>query len=195
MKIGPDMDDEGVGPAIREDARRTADTITAMVGMLAQADDLGGEPIRELMGQVYCLIGSGTTPATVTPMVQTPSALCIGSATDVDSQQMVIMFPVGWSSMAESDPWMAMGALVYCGSQCVDWFNERLVGQMEEAGRRAQAYEATYLHALGSRLKPNAYQREVMSKFPGGISDVSELLYECREVPAPLPRGSSREPM
>jgi len=95
-----ELGDDEASRKIRQDALATADTITKLVKLLALTEGLGGEPVQTLMKGVYCLIGSRTTPATVSQMVQTPSAVCMGNRTDPTSLQMLLVFPVGWSRLA-----------------------------------------------------------------------------------------------
>jgi hypothetical protein len=93
--------------------------------------------------------------------------------------QGLVLIPKGWPTMVEDDPFMQLGAILFVGAQVVDFYNDRLVGD-SGAQRRWQAYEAELLRTLKQTLprwEPNAYQQEILDRYPDGIDSPGVDLY------------------
>lgn len=84
------------------------------------------------------------------------------------SEQAVILLPENWAKRASQAPVMALGSVIFTGSQAVDHFNGRLrVEALDRVVERAQSYEASMLLGYPTETL-NEYQRAVLEKNPGG---------------------------
>jgi hypothetical protein len=96
--------------------------------------------------------------------------------------------PDDYIKLFDEDPMHQIGALVFTGSQAVDFWNDRIFPQGEVIAR-AHAYEAEYLHTLVRDLadnwKPNDYQKKLMTHYPQGLDTPGVSLYEHKPVPRP----------
>lgn len=102
---------------------------------------------------------------------------------------MLMLIPPDWDETSLQDPTMAMGAVVFCGSYAVDFYNDQLEGHPEEARERARAYEAELLHTLqqcAPAWVPNSYQAEVLATFPEGLRTPGLKFYPHRVTPSSL---------
>lgn len=107
-------------------------------------------------------------------------------------QQGFVLIPQAWPEMVVADPFMQLGAILFVGTQVVDFYNDRLIGD-PGAEPRWLAYEAEFLRTLGTWLpewSPNAYQREALAKYPDGINTAGVELYAYKPY-APPPRGAA----
>lgn len=105
----------------------------------------------------------------------------------VMNHQAMILLPLDWEQMIKDEPLMQLGALIFSGSQAVDYYNGLFApGVITHASRdvilkRAKNYEAEYLRTL-SLAKMNSYQEKVLKECP--VFDTS-LLYELKPVEPP----------
>lgn len=188
-KGGPNVEDLPDSDPMKATGRAAGDLVTAMVGHLAT--EFPNPVVNALMKRVWHLIGSKTTPTVLAP-VATASVAAIRVA---DGVKFVILIPFEWPMLVDSDPTMAFGALVFCGSQALDHYNDRLVGQQDEAVARARTHEAEFLstlRAMAGGWTPNEYQRKVLDTYPQGTRtpSVAGLLYQSKPVPnSPAPWG------
>jgi hypothetical protein len=97
------------------------------------------------------------------------------------SQEAFVLIPEDWIVAVETEPIMQLGAIVFIGSQVVDWYNKRLPLESAEMIRqRAHAYEAEYLRWFVDESALNGYQKAVLSEFPGGFD--ASLGYQAKAV-------------
>ena len=94
--------------------------------------------------------------------------------------QGVVLLPKDWPKMVADDPFMQLGAILFVGAQVVDFYNDRLLGDLT-ARPRWEAYEAELLRTLVRILPmswtPNTYQREVLRRYPDGLDTAGVELY------------------
>lgn len=158
----------------RDPVLRLGDTVTLGVGHLRSV--FPNPRINALMRLVWDIIGHRVVPVAMGPNV--PS-LTVG----VVNTQAVIFTPHNWLDMVAADPFYQLGALVFVGSQAMDFFTGRVKVQSDVHAlqQRALAHEAEYLLTatrLGAPL--NTYQRQVLEEFPQGLDTptVRALVYE-----------------
>jgi hypothetical protein len=83
-----------------------------------------------------------------------------------------------------------LGALVFVGSQAVDYYNGKIWSEFEKAKNRARAYEAEYLMTLKEAvpdLTLNEWQQDVLGAFPEGIRSaaIKPMLYKRKAFVPP----------
>jgi hypothetical protein len=155
-------------------------TITTFVGHLAR--EFPNPHVNTLMVHVWNLFGSRTVPVAMYE-VPTMSFVVVGSMED---PQPILLVPQSWLLRGVLEPTMAVAALVFCGSQAVDFYNGLLLTDRETCMSRAAAYEAEFLLTTQKNwpeTKFNGYQRSVLEKFPTGLPD--HLRYEMKPTPTP----------
>lgn len=168
--------------AFRRQGEIIGQCVTSIVGYLSNY--YPNPRVRRLMGWVWNLIGSRTTPTAMSGVVNTPTVIVIGGMS-VDEQRAAILLPPGWPARIIEDPVMAMGAMVFCGSQVVDFYNDKAAEGSEQMHERARAYEAEFLRSytkIDPSWQPNAYQQRVLA-----LPDDPSMFYESREVPTSTP--------
>ena len=87
--------------------------------------------------------------------------------------QGLIIPPLNWAKMMGQDPIMQLGALVFVGSQAIDYANDHYINDISNVRPRAVAYEAEYLNtvrSLSSSWEPCGYQSKVLQEFPEGVA-------------------------
>lgn len=171
------------GDPLKDPAMRIGDLVTSGVEYLWKM--FPNHRINRLMSVVWHLIGNRVTPVAIGPDV--PSV----SFTVVQQQEVlkaIIFMPRQWTSMVELSPSNELGALVYVGSQAVDFYTGRIQNgeTSERMTARARAYEAEFL-----RLVPagelSTYQRTVLAEFPDGLDSpaAAGLLYDPKPDTTP----------
>jgi len=187
---GAHVDDPDLDMATRKVAQDTGELITAAISYLATV--FANERINQHMTRVWHLVGSNTTPAALHQTVRTVSFLVVGRT--ADTARGVLLVPPAWSEMCVQDPILQIGALVFCGSQAIDFYNNKIrdeaTGRLAE--RRALAYEAEFLLTVKTTQpgwKPTEYQKKVMAEFPQGLDSpgVRDMLYKSIPVPVTGP--------
>lgn len=141
--------------------------------------------IRYLMSIVWDLIGNNITPFALGPDVPTLSLAIVGRKSDPSFRQPAIFAPINWLDMIEKDHVYQMGALVFIGSQAVDYYNNRLLNDPAVARQRAYIYEAEYSHTVKNLTpdwQPNANQNRMMKEYPAGLKTpaIEGLIYKSR---------------
>lgn len=103
-----------------------------------------------------------------------------------------VLCPPLWNEMLEQDYIYQLGGVVFCASQCCDFYNEKFQHQQnnpiglqdQDVQRRAWAYEAEYLNVVKEHLPEhqfNDYQKKVMEEFPNGLLSLPEnLVYQSK---------------
>lgn len=126
--------------------------------------------IRRLASVVYEAVGQKITPVCWGLAVRSLSFLVVGPRS---APQAMIHAPQKWADMVRKDPIMQLGALVFVGSQAVDYANDRFLTDQTNVKLRASAYEAEFLNTVRS-LTPNwepcDYQTSVLQEFPDGLA-------------------------
>lgn len=179
------------GDPLKAEAQALGNRITQLVGFLAIA--FPNETINRLMGQVWHLFGSKTVATLLYPDVKTPSFAAVSNGKTV---MPLVLFPPDWVGKVRTNPRNAMGALVFCGSQAVDAYNGKVVGQSEATRERARANEAEYLLTLRTfdpTWVPDTYQAAVLAEYPEGVKTPSivGLWYEPKAPPDSPPPAFS----
>lgn len=142
--------------------------------------------IRAIARIVWDLVGHKRVLVALGPDVPT---LSFTATRHGDVIQGFVVIPKHWPQMTKDDPFMQLGAILFVGSQVVDFYNDRLFDD-PAAQARWQAHEAELLLTLARTLpswKPNDYQRQILEKFPSGLDTPGVVLYPVR--PFDPPRG------
>lgn len=98
-----------------------------------------------------------------------------------------VCLPLDWVTLFQMDPVYQLGGVLYTGSQMVDFYNHRLIGNKEQCDLRSQAYEAELILQI-SRMVPEyslqPYQEDVLAMFPQGLQTklAKTLLYDSAPV-------------
>jgi|SRR6478609_3528744 len=138
--------------------------------------------INRLMSVVWDVVGQKVAP--VCYGIQVPVLSFILGGVKMAPQAMIAT-PANWVEMVNQDPLTQLGALVYVGSQAVDYANERFLEERPNVLLRAKAYEAEYLEtvkSLSPSWKPACTQASTLSEFPKGIltPKAHKVLYSLR---------------
>ena len=177
---------EDLTPGSSEYAKAEAkgDAFTQGVDMLRSKFPHKG--INELMSMVWDLVGGKIVPLVGGMPVATLVFAVVGKLNDLQAR---IFVPDDYVEMVQKDGVHQLGALVFVGSQVVDFWNDKIVPQTIMI-KRAFAYEAEFLHAFDRMSrdvnlgwKPNEYQKKVMHDYPHGIGSQGVFLYEYKPVP------------
>ncbi len=126
--------------------------------------------INRLASVIYETVGQKITPVAWGPAVKSLTFVMVGPRS---APQGLIIPPLNWVEMVGQDPIMQMGALVFVGSQAIDYANDRFSNDQKNVLPRASAYEAEYLNtvrSLSSSWEPCAYQTAVLQEFPEGLA-------------------------
>ncbi len=126
--------------------------------------------IRRLASVIWETVGQKVTPVAWGIDVKVLSFVMMGPRS---APQGLIIPPLGWAKMMGQDPIMQLGALVFAGSQAVDYANDRFLNDQKNVRPRAVAYEAEYLNtvrSLSAFWEPCDYQSAVLREFPEGIA-------------------------
>jgi hypothetical protein len=154
--------------------------------------------VRDLAAMIWDIVGHRIVGTAIGPEVPSltlaafgaKSAYQLAAAGSKLAPQAIIFTPHRWLNMiAENAPYQ-LGALVFVGSQAVDYYNGRVLIDPEALKTRARAYEAEYLISLTAdapEYKLNAYQREILEDFPYGLgtASVKPLLYKHKAFVPP----------
>lgn len=112
-------------------------------------------------------------------MTSVPTAHFLAARKD-NVDQGVVLLPLDWVAMVAKEPVMQFGAVIFTGSQAVDYYNGRITTDgSERIGERASAYESEMLKDVRRQLL-NKYQRAVLQRFPIGFE--ARLGYPYRDV-------------
>ncbi len=152
------------------------------------------QAIQDLAMMVWDIVGNRVVLTALGPAVPSLSLAAI-KMRDTGETKGIIFVPHNWPTMVREDPVYQLGALVFVGSQAVDYYNERLTTpkEAEAAKKRARAHEAEYLLAIrgiSPEIPFNEWQRSVLYEYPQGLKTPSivPLLYKSK--PFVKPSGS-----
>jgi hypothetical protein len=126
--------------------------------------------IRRLASVFWETVGQKITPVAWGLGVKALSFVVVGPRS---GPQGLIIPPLNWVEMVGKDPIMQMGALVFVGSQAIDYANDHFLNDQANVRSRAVAYEAEYLNtvrSLSASWEPCAYQSSVLREFPEGLA-------------------------
>ena len=159
---GVAIDANALPPSESQCAQKIEQAFTGGVGFLKA---IPNEKINHLANMIwsvfhhkYVSLCLGTQVATVTFAMLQRSPL---------EKNALVMIPNNWLSMIKEDPIMQLGAVLCCGSQSVDYYNDRFVIDTSNTiKQRANAYEAEFLKTI--ILTANQYQKAIIEKYPNG---------------------------
>lgn len=154
--------------------------------------------IRDLAVMIWDIVGHRIVATALGPEVPSltlaafgnKSAYQLAAAGSKLAPQAIIFTPHKWLDMIAENAAYQLGALVFVGSQAVDFHNGRVLIDPEALKTRARAYEAEYLISLRESApdyKMNDYQREVLEDYPYGLgtASVRPLLYKFKAFVPP----------
>lgn len=167
------------------------ETLTEKVTRLIHylATSFPDKEVNDLMLHAWALFNTRTCDV-CSFAVATPTAALV-KARDSGKFRMMMLIPEQW----DDTPVKELGAMVFCGSQVVDYYNDRLNGstplQIVETKARARMYEAQFLRTVfeqDASIVPDDYQREIMEEHPNLRSG---LVYPRKRLPlgAALPKS------
>jgi hypothetical protein len=164
------------------EARELSDVFSAGVDFLAKL--FPNPVINRLMRSVWDTVGQKVVPVCFGMRVTGLSFIRESFAS-----QPFIATPVNWVRMVRLDPITQVGALVFVGSQAVDYAHDRIQEPSDRvpAVSRARAYESEYLmtvQRLTPAWEPNRYQEALLKEFPEGIATpkARSILYSIRPL-------------
>ena len=164
----------------RSNAKAKGDAFTDGVDMLRGV--FPNKRINKLMGMVWDLVGGKIVPLVGGMPVATLVFAVVGK---LDDMQARIFVPDNYLKMIKEDGCHQLGALVFTGSQAVDFWNDKILPQ-DDLIKRASAYEAEFLMTFGREFpgwKTNVYQKKLLADFPQGLDTPGVSLYEHKPVP------------
>lgn len=169
-------------PKTDPDALGAQQIFTAGVDFLAKL--FPNPAINRLMKAAWEVIGQKVVPVCFGLRVQTLSFIMENA-----SSQPFIATPPSWARKMHLDPITQVGALVFVGSQAVDYTNDFLQcpTDREKVLLRAKAYEAEYLmtvRGLTPSWEPNSYQESLFKEFPEGVATpkARNVIYSIRPL-------------
>src|SRR5262249_18302332 len=111
---------------------------------------------------------SSTTAAPGSPFLSRASfGVSFGVAQRLGHQEALVFVPKDWPAMAAANPLLQLGAVVFVGSQAVDFATARIGRDSSTKIKdRAQAYEAEYLRSFGLEAELDAYQKDLLKRWP-----------------------------
>lgn len=182
---GQKAEDMPEGDPLRVRGERAAAYFTDGVGLLKTY--YPNESIRDLMAMTWDIVGHRIVSTAIGPAV--PS-LTLAVAGNPVAPHAMIFIPHNWVAMIDENPTYQLGALVFVGSQAVDFYNSRILRESEAAKKRARAYEAEYLITLrdaGPSRPLNEWQEGLLRDFPVGLrtESVVPLLYRHKPFTPP----------
>lgn len=137
-------------------------------------------PIIATLGQrIWDVVHYRAVHTAMTTAVNTPTFMSVRRK-ETGEPIGVILLPDDWVGLILKDHIMQLGAVVFAGSQAVDYFNGRLnIDSKGRVGDRAMSYEAELLKTFDPSTL-NAYQLDVLAKFPNGFDPKYDYVH--REV-------------
>lgn len=164
---------------------------TYLVDVLRNPATFPDEKINKLMTLTWRLVGNRVIPAAV--MGGIPNLHFYYENVNGATPFGMFACPVDWARQCIRDRVFSMGGLVWASSMARDAWNgrfllgypdlEKLRDEANNVQHRAKAYESQFLQVMAQheRFQMNEYQRQVVDAYPGGVGDVSRLLYEGKD--------------
>jgi hypothetical protein len=146
--------------------------------------NLPNPSIQRMCSVMWDAVEHKVTPVCFGPPVVTLSFIVTGHES---ARSAMIVTPGNWNEMLRKDPLTQLGALVFVGSQAVDYVNERFTSDPENVVTRACAYEAEYLLTV-KHLSPDwelsTYHTKVLANFPEGLASpkAKKVLYDAKPL-------------
>ncbi len=180
IKGGERVEKMPKGDPLRVKGEKLGNRFTEGVAMLK----LWPSPhVRALMSMVWDIVGNRVVPIVLGPEVDSLSFAAMGDPSMPDA---IIFIPHEWEKMIQEDPVCQLGALVFVGSQAVDYYNGRVTHEFEAVKKRARANEAEYLATIRESTpdhKMNEWQQRVLDEFPSGLGSERIQKYLYRHKP------------
>jgi len=104
-----------------------------------------------------------------------------------DVIQSGIMIPENWSNYLLQDPITQLGALIFTGSQAVDYVNDMFLTEQDRVRIRAEIYEAEFLSQIRNMSpdwEPGSYQAQILQDYPRGLASpgARDIIYQIRPL-------------
>ena len=167
---------EGIVPA-------TSLLIDHSVDLLRNPKAILHHDINKLMANLWRLVGNKVVPIAIASEIPFGYKglffMCEEKGFGLVRVLMAnILVPVNWIQQVKEDRWKQMGGLVFVASQANDLYHQKLAqGQSEACLKRAQAWEAEFLHYLShwanSGFVADDYQKQIMNAFPKGLDSLN----------------------
>lgn len=143
--------------------------------------------INERMAAVWDIVHYNIAPVVLGPDLPTIHFAALGTVAEPAKGKAMFILPFKWLDMVHEDLLMQLGALVFTGSQAVDFYNEIIRGEEDsrKSNQRGRAYEAEFLLTLqksGATL--NEYQKKTLEEYPEGLASptAADLQYTSKPV-------------
>lgn len=139
--------------------------------------------ISRLMGMVWEIVGRGLATVVLGPPVKSLSVAC-AQYLKTKIVKVCVFVPHDWEDQIAKDYVFQLGAIVFAGSQLVDFHNGRLAESADSSDAivRAQMHEAEYLITLQKSgwMPVSGYHLGLLAKYPEGIRTRGawKVLYE-----------------
>lgn len=184
IKGGERVEKMPEGDPLRAKGMRLGDRFTEGVAMLR---GFPNPDLRTLMAMVWDIVGNRVVPIALGPEVPSLTFGAMGSKEKPDG---IIFIPHNWEAMIEEDPVCQLGALVFVGSQAVDFYNGRIAIDPKALMDRARANEAEYLVTIRESApdhKMNDWQKKMLEEFPEGLRSegIKKHLYKFKPFVPP----------
>ena len=184
VKGGERVEKMPEGDPMRAKGMRLGDRFTEGVAMLK---NFPNPAVRTLMSMVWDIVGNRVVPIALGPKVPSLTFAAMGNAARPDG---IIFIPHEWESMIQEDAVCQLGALVFVGSQAVDFYNGRVGHEPEAMMKRARANEAEYLVTIkefSPDHKMNDWQKKMLAEFPEGLrsAGIQEHIYKHKAFVPP----------
>lgn len=171
----------------RELAEQTTNTFDSLVDFLRDKDRFPNPKINQLVTLLWRLVGNRHIPVTLDLGGRIPSLSFVVQGNLVEQAPFFIL-PQSFTGLVHANPAMQLGAVAFAASQARDYWTGKLIeekrlGREDDCLKRAYAFEAEVLLTLqklaqddGDTLKFNAYQTEVLNRFPLGLGSLDLTL-------------------
>lgn len=136
------------------------------------------EDVRQLMVRAWDAYNKRVVAVAIAPAPF--ASLAVMRQMGQDTITALVILPPDWAESMRADYLYTIGGIISVSSRAVDFAEGALLVNPEIAEQRALAYEAEYLRQLRKDhpdWKPNAYQEDVMAKFPEGTRTPSITQY------------------
>jgi len=176
-------------PMLQQMAKMTEESLTGILFVLKEMEDLP-EGTKRIACIAWDLISNLIVPVMIRPDAKSVSFIVY----EPDDSLSAISVPIYWGLMVDQNSVEQTGALLFCVSQAIDYYNKKIKApdkltkeEKKAAEMRARAHEAEFLLWLQTKgaLQPNEYQKKVIEEYPQGLKTESVLpvLYEYMPVP------------
>jgi hypothetical protein len=164
--------------------RAVSDFFTSAVqGIMALPDphlSILGKNIWDVFHYEYVRIAMGPKVPSLS-MAIVPAAMLnkLGFSDVSVGHHGVVIAPHDWLDQIKKDPLMQFGAVLFVGSQAVDYYNKRYTVDPQNIQTRAQAFESRFLRLLPEN-ELNEYQKSLVKQYQGELDP--DLLYDRKPV-------------